>query len=92
MPIYEYKCEQCHEILEVLQRADEEAPEKCVHCGAQWTLKKIVSNSSFHLKGGGWYKDLYSSTKPNDNKASTSKDSKSKKPKESASKKKCNKT
>lgn len=64
MPIYEYSCEQCGETSEIIQKVDEEAPKKCPQCHANATLKKIVSNSAFHLKGGGWYKDLYSSTKP----------------------------
>src|SRR5262245_57140278 len=26
-------------------------------------LERLISRTSFHLKGGGWYKDLYSSPK-----------------------------
>ena len=63
MPIYEYTCDQCHEVLEVLQKVGEDAPEICVKCGKKNSLHKVVSSSAFHLKGGGWYKDLYSSSK-----------------------------
>lgn len=73
MPIYEYFCEKCHETNEVLQKVGEEAPKKCPQCGASATLKKIVSNSAFHLKGGGWYKDLYSSTKSSETTSSSKK-------------------
>lgn len=63
MPIYEYSCAKCHEREEVMQKFNEAAPELCSHCGAKNTLSKIVSSSAFHLKGGGWYKDLYASKK-----------------------------
>lgn len=64
MPIYEYSCDKCHERQEVLQRVGDSAPELCPQCGARDSLHRVVSSSAFHLKGGGWYKDLYSSTKP----------------------------
>jgi putative FmdB family regulatory protein len=64
MPIYEYICEHCEEKAEIIQRVGEEGPEKCPNCATLKSLHKIVSNSAFHLKGGGWYKDLYSSSKP----------------------------
>lgn len=64
MPLYEYICDQCQKALEILQKVDEEAPVSCPECHAKGSLKKAVSHSAFHLKGGGWYKDLYSSSKP----------------------------
>lgn len=64
MPIYEYFCEKCHAKEEILQKFDEAAPEYCPQCNAKGSLKKVVTSSSFHLKGGGWYKDLYASNKP----------------------------
>ncbi|HXW60463.1 MAG TPA: zinc ribbon domain-containing protein [Myxococcota bacterium] len=63
MPIYEYSCRKCHGREELLQKLDEEPPEICSHCGAKNTLTRVVSESSFQLKGGGWYKDLYASKK-----------------------------
>jgi len=71
MPLYEYACDQCKEIQEVLQKVGDPAPDKCPHCGAQNSLQKVVSSSAFHLKGGGWYKDLYSSPKPASEKKSS---------------------
>lgn len=59
MPIYEYVCSKCAEITEKLQRFDDPPLKTCSSCGGR--LKKIVSNTSFVLKGGGWYKDGYSS-------------------------------
>lgn len=63
MPIYEYSCQSCGKTIDVLQKVSDPAPEACTACGAAGSLSKIVSRSSFVLKGGGWYADLYSSTK-----------------------------
>lgn len=68
MPIYEYTCEKCHSVQEILQKIDEDTPDLCPKCQAHGSLKKVVSSSAFHLKGGGWYKDLYSSNKPEEKK------------------------
>jgi putative FmdB family regulatory protein len=63
MPLYEYRCVECEHLEEVLQKYNDPPPETCPSCGKTQTLSKEVSRSAFHLKGGGWYKDLYSSTK-----------------------------
>ncbi|HLT28859.1 MAG TPA: zinc ribbon domain-containing protein [Myxococcaceae bacterium] len=63
MPIYEYNCSQCGKTQDVLQKVDAPAPEACTLCEARGTLTKLVSRSSFVLKGGGWYSDLYGSVK-----------------------------
>lgn len=67
MPIYEYICNECNHVEEILQKFGDDAPLICDKCKKNHTLTKLVSNSSFQLKGGGWYKDLYSSTKKVDN-------------------------
>lgn len=64
MPIYEYECSQCHEVSDALQKVNDPAPETCPRCGGKHTLSRLVSRTSFVLKGGGWYADLYSSSKP----------------------------
>ncbi len=53
MPIYEYKCAACGAILEVLQRMHDKPLKKCEACGG--ALEKMISRSSFQLKGSGWY-------------------------------------
>lgn len=63
MPIYEYTCSQCEKLSDVLQKLNEPAPEKCPACGAEGTLSRVVSRTSFVLKGGGWGADLYASKK-----------------------------
>lgn len=63
MPIYEYVCRKCRKQFEYLQRMSDPPKRKCEACGAQ-ALERQISQTSFQLKGGGWYKDLYSSPKP----------------------------
>lgn len=62
MPIYEYLCEDCGKITETLQKMSEPPPKTCGECGGKH-IAKLVSRSAFQLKGGGWYSDLYSSSK-----------------------------
>ncbi|MEW6433534.1 MAG: zinc ribbon domain-containing protein [Myxococcota bacterium] len=63
MPIYEYRCQKCGHHLEVMQKVSDPAPDPCPQCGAAQALERLVSRTSFQLKGGGWYSDLYASTK-----------------------------
>jgi len=57
MPIYEYKCKNCSIIFEIFQKKiDDLPPEKCPNCKKIKKLEKIISISSFVLKGNGWYK------------------------------------
>jgi putative FmdB family regulatory protein len=73
MPIYEYTCEKCQATEEILQNFGEDSPDLCPTCKARGSLKRAVSHSAFHLKGGGWYKDLYSSSKEPVNKENETK-------------------
>lgn len=52
MPIYEYRCEQCGD-FEVTQRITEDPLKKCPTCKRK--VRKLISNTSFQLKGSGWY-------------------------------------
>ena len=60
MPIYEYLCTSCGYQFEEVQKFSEPSMEECPDCGKN-SAQRQVSMSSFHLKGGGWYKDGYSS-------------------------------
>ena len=62
MPTYEYKCEKCGHEFERDQRITEPPVKKCPSCRAS-RVKRLISATSFVLKGGGWYSDLYSSGK-----------------------------
>ena len=63
MPIYEYQCQgKCKKVFEYMQSMKDPPMKKCEKCGGK--LEKQLSASGFVLKGGGWYKDLYASSKP----------------------------
>ena len=53
MPIYEYQCDQCGKIQEAIQKFSDRPLTKCKHCSGK--LNKLISHSTFHLKGTGWY-------------------------------------
>jgi putative FmdB family regulatory protein len=53
MPIYEYECEKCGKVEEAFQKFSDKPLKKCRGCSGK--LHKLVSQSSFHLKGTGWY-------------------------------------
>ena len=63
MPIYEYECTSCCNVFEVFQRMTEDPVTICPDCSG--SVKKLLSMSSFQLKGGGWYADGYSSKSSN---------------------------
>jgi putative FmdB family regulatory protein len=63
MPLYEYECDACGHHLEAQQRMADAPLTKCPKCGKK-KLQRLISATAFHLKGGGWYKDLYASSKP----------------------------
>jgi putative FmdB family regulatory protein len=54
MPIYEYACESCGHIFDVLQKMNADPLVECPECGEP-RLKKLLSAPNFRLKGGGWY-------------------------------------
>lgn len=64
MPIYEYKCSKCGKKLEIIQRISDPPLQICPDCSGK--LAKLLSQSSFHLKGTGWYVTDYArkSSKP----------------------------
>lgn len=61
MPIYEYRCQGCGEVFEYMQKMSDDPKTTCESCGD--SLERLISAAAFHLKGGGWYKDLYASPK-----------------------------
>lgn len=65
MPIYEYRCEKCGNELEVMHKVSDPSPTECPKCHEP-ALARLMSRTSFQLKGGGWGSDLYASTKKPD--------------------------
>jgi putative FmdB family regulatory protein len=62
MPIYEYECQACAHRFEEWQKMSDAPIEICPKCQAR-KVEKLISQTSFQLKGGGWYSDLYASSK-----------------------------
>ena len=58
MPIYRYRCEDCEDVMEVLAKPSDEKPSACKSCGST-KLSKVMSRTSFQLRGGGWYAEGY---------------------------------
>ncbi len=53
MPIYEYQCTKCGEVFEAFQKITDEPLTQCKFCNSK--VEKLISHSSFQLKGSGWY-------------------------------------
>lgn len=60
MPIYEYRCENCGDFREVIQKMSDAPLRLCKSCGKE-ALEKVLSKTSFVLKGSGWYVTDYKS-------------------------------
>jgi len=60
MPIYEYECDNCG-IFEYSQRIVEDPLKKCPTCKGR--VRRLISNTSFMLKGSGWYATDYGRSK-----------------------------
>ena len=69
MPIYEYTCKKCNKHFEVMQKITDESLTTCSDCKGR--LKKMISNTSFVLKGTGWYATDYASGKSSSTKTSS---------------------
>jgi putative FmdB family regulatory protein len=61
MPIYEYRCKKCGKEFEVFQRITEPAIKSCRFC--KGSAQKLISRTTFHLKGSGWYVTDYGGKK-----------------------------
>ena len=60
MPIYEYLCAKCSHEFEREQRITENPVKTCPECRSR-RVKRLISQTSFVLKGSGWYSDGYGS-------------------------------
>ena len=59
MPFYEYECTKCNHTTEVFQKISDPPITECERCSGK--MKKLISRSTFHLKGTGWYVTDYAS-------------------------------
>jgi putative FmdB family regulatory protein len=63
MPVYEYECTKCGHQMELLQRIADPPVSRCDICSGK--MRKLISHSTFHLKGSGWYVTDYASNRGN---------------------------
>ena len=68
MPIYEYACAACGHEFEEWQKMSDPPVRTCPKCKKK-KVERLISKTAFQLKGGGWYADLYSSSKPGEGKS-----------------------
>jgi putative FmdB family regulatory protein len=68
MPTYEYRCKSCEHEMEAFQSIKDAPLQQCPAC-RQPQLERLISATSFQLKVGGWYKDLYSSSSSKNSKS-----------------------
>ncbi len=57
MPLYEYQCDACGIVFEARQKFSDAPLTECRECDG--AVHKIISQTSFALKGGGWYEQGY---------------------------------
>ena len=68
MPIYEYHCDHCG-VFEFSQRITEDSLKKCPTCKGK--VRRLISNTSFMLKGSGWYATDYGRSRGSSSSEST---------------------
>jgi putative FmdB family regulatory protein len=53
VPLYEYECKKCHQLIERIQKFSDEPFTVCPNCGGE--LEKVLSAPAVQFKGSGWY-------------------------------------
>ena len=53
MPIYEYKCDSCGEIFELIQKFSDTPLKVHENCGG--AVERLLSAAALQFKGSGWY-------------------------------------
>lgn len=87
MPLYEYKCNGCGQVFEVIQRFSDTPLTQHEQCGGP--VERLLSAPALQFKGSGWYITDYpksgASKTDNGNKSETKSESKSQTKSESKS-------
>lgn len=61
MPLYEYQCEKCGLVFDARQKFSDAPLTECRDC--RGPVRKLISQTAFTLKGGGWYDQGYTAQK-----------------------------
>lgn len=59
MPLYEYKCDRCESVFEVMQKFSDEPLTVHENCGGR--VERLLSSPAIQFKGSGWYVTDYAS-------------------------------
>jgi putative FmdB family regulatory protein len=60
VPIYDYVCESCGRVIEVIHGLHADGPAECPDCGG--AMSKVFAAPTIHFKGSGWAKKDRGST------------------------------
>ena len=76
MPLYEYRCQKCGKVFEVIQKFSDAPLETHEGCGG--TVERLLSAPALQFKGTGWYVTDYArgSSKPGSKSAESKAESK----------------
>ena len=61
MPLYEYKCQKCVSVFEIIQKISDPPLTECPECGGR--LKKVLTAPAIQFKGSGFYITDYAKKK-----------------------------
>lgn len=53
MPIYKYRCTECHKVHEVMQKMTDDPLKQCAECGGE--VKKMIGRVGIKFNGSGFY-------------------------------------
>ena len=53
MPLYEYKCDRCGDVFEVIEKFSDKPLEQHEGCGGH--VERLLSAPALQFKGTGWY-------------------------------------
>src|SRR4051812_34806070 len=73
MPLYDYQCESCGHVVEVMHGVNDSGPQRCERCGGP--MRKLLSTPSIVFKGSGWAKKDARTSRPSGAAKSADKDS-----------------
>lgn len=62
MPIYVFRCEDCGEQFDRLQKLSDPDPDACPNCGGHHVRRQVTA-PAFRLSGSGWYETDFKSDK-----------------------------
>ncbi len=68
MPVYEYECASCGGHFELTRKFSDPDLTECQLCKKTNTIRKVLSPTSFVLKGSGWYATDYAAKKTDSDK------------------------